>query len=201
MEHIFIEGEKNKPVLILFHGTGGNESSLVGLGKEISSSSSILGIRGNVKENGMNRYFKRLGEGVFDEEDLILRTHEIYNFLIYASDKYSFDLESSIAIGYSNGANIIGSLLYIKGKIFSGVALHHPMVPFRDRKPEDLRGIDVFIGAGRNDNITPMSEAINLEKDLINSHAKVTMNWEDNGHQLTISEVKAVKKWFKDKIL
>ena len=198
MEHIYIDGKS--PVLILFHGTGGNEKSLLSVARELSPSSAILGIRGNVSENGMNRYFRRLSEGVFDEEDLRFRSEEIYQFLLEASRKYFFDLEDAIAVGYSNGANIIGSLLYLKGKVFSAAILHHPMVPLRNEKLKDLTGLNVFIGEGKNDPITPMSEAEDLEKHLREANASVYVHWENKGHQLTLSEVEAAREWLLKKV-
>jgi len=196
MEHIFLNGKKDNPVLVMFHGTGGNERSLLDIAKEIDPESPILGIRGSVKESGMNRFFRRLSEGVFDEDDIKFRTNETYDFIKSASIKYNFDLENMVAIGYSNGANIIASMLYIKGGIFKGAILHHPMVPLKNFKTKDLSKVEIFIGAGRNDSITPMIEAKKLKNELEYSNANVTINWEDNGHQLTISEVLAAKEWY-----
>lgn len=72
----------------------------------------MLGVRGNVTESGMNRYFRRLAEGVFDENDLEYRTKELIAFLDDASAEYGFDRNNIVAIGYSNGANIAGSMIY-----------------------------------------------------------------------------------------
>lgn len=81
MIHVFRKGkDETKPTLVLFHGTGGNEQDLLPLAEMLSPDSSMLGIRGNILENGMPRFFRRLAEGVFDEADLIFRTHEIKQF-------------------------------------------------------------------------------------------------------------------------
>lgn len=70
MEHIFREGEANAPTLILLHGTGGDESDLLPLSQLLNPKYNVLSIRGEVSENGMNRFFKRHGEGQYDIEDL-----------------------------------------------------------------------------------------------------------------------------------
>jgi phospholipase/carboxylesterase len=72
----------------------------------IDEEASVLSVRDNVLENGMPRFFRRLAEGVFDEEDLIFRTKELNEFLDEAAEKYDFDRDNIFAIGYSNGANI-----------------------------------------------------------------------------------------------
>ena len=75
MKHIFQKGkDPSKPVLLLLHGTGGTETDLLPLAGHIDPEASVLSVRGNVLENGMPRFFRRLAEGVFDEEDLLFRT-------------------------------------------------------------------------------------------------------------------------------
>ena len=113
MKHIFRQGKDLQgPTLLLLHGTGGTESDLLPLAEIIDADANVLSVRGNVQENGMPRFFKRLAEGVFDEEDLISRTKELYEFLDEAAVEYQFDRNYVIAIGYSNGANIAASLLF-----------------------------------------------------------------------------------------
>lgn len=130
MIHVYRKGtDANQPTLVLFHGTGGNEQDLLPLAELLAPGASVLGIRGNVLENGMPRYFRRLAEGVFDEEDLIFRTHELKQFLDVAAAQYGFDADNLVAVGYSNGANIAGSLLFHYGNLFRSAVLLHPMVP------------------------------------------------------------------------
>jgi len=97
----------------LLHGTGGNEDDLIPVGQMLSSSASLLSPRGKVLEHGMPRFFRRLAEGVFDLEDLRFRTAELSKFVYDASSNYSFDLSKTIAVGFSNGANIGASLLLL----------------------------------------------------------------------------------------
>ena len=198
MKHLFIKGkDQTKPTLLLLHGTGGTERDLIPLAAEIDPNANVLSVRGNVLENGMPRFFRRLAKGVFDEEDLIFRTKELNDFLDAAADQYDFDRTNILALGYSNGANIAASLLFHYTDALIGAILHHPMVPRRGITLPDLNGKSVFISAGTNDPICSSKESEELYTLLENAHAKVTIHWESNQHQLTYSEVDAAAKWYK----
>jgi phospholipase/carboxylesterase len=145
----------------------------------------------------MPRFFRRLAEGVFDEEDLAFRTKELSEFLDQAAEQYEFERRNLVAIGYSNGANIAGSLLFHYADALKGAILHHPMVPLRSKALPDLAGLPVFIGAGTNDPICAPQETEELERLLTGAGALVTVQWESTGHQLSRSEVDAAAAWYK----
>ncbi len=197
MKHIFQKGNNQAlPTLLLLHGTGGTEHDLLPLADKIDPDANVLSVRGNVLENGMPRFFRRLAEGVFDEEDLIFRTKELHAFLDEAAEKYEFDRDNILAIGYSNGANIAASLLFHYQNSLKGAILHHPMVPRRGIELPDLSGKSIFIGAGTNDPICSPYESKELVSLLRGAGANVQLHWENRGHQLTISEVEAAKEWY-----
>ncbi|TQR21553.1 alpha/beta hydrolase [Psychrobacillus vulpis] len=199
MKHVFYKGEDSaRPTLLLLHGTGGNEHDLVPLGKEVDGKANILSVRGNILENGMPRFFKRLAEGVFDEEDLIFRTEELKNFIDEAAENYEFDRGNVVAIGYSNGANIAGNLLFQYENVLKGAILHHPMVPRRGIEVPKLSHTPVFIGAGKNDFMCPAAESEELRSILTDAGGKVELYWHMYGHQLTQDEVQAAKEWYKN---
>ncbi len=198
MKHLFRKGKnEQRPVLLLLHGTGGTEHDLLPLAEVIDPDASVLSVRGNVLENGMPRFFRRLAEGVFDEQDLIERTKELYTFIGEAADEHGFDRHNVVAIGYSNGANIAGSLLFHYGDALKGAILHHPMVPRRGVSLPSLAGKQVFIAAGENDPMCRPEESQELEQLLQEVGASVTLHWENRGHQLTREEVDAAALWYR----
>jgi phospholipase/carboxylesterase len=198
MKHIFNKGKDlTKPTILLLHGTGGNELDLLPLAGRIDEDASVLSVRGNILENGMPRFFRRLAEGVFDEEDLIFRTNELNEFLHEAAEKYGFQRDNIIAIGYSNGANIAASLLFHYQNALRAAILHHPMVPRRGIELPDLSGKAVFIAAGTNDPICSPQESEELKSLLENAKADVELHWENRGHQLTMGEVEAAAQWYR----
>ncbi|WP_217596028.1 alpha/beta hydrolase [Cohnella sp. GbtcB17] len=198
MIHIFEPGKSpNAPTLLLLHGTGGSERDLMGVGRMLSPEAALLGVRGNVSERGMARFFRRIAEGVFDEADLIARTAELNAFVDESADKYAFDRHNVVAVGYSNGANIAASLLYHHQDALKGAVLFHPMVPRRGIALPDLTGVPVFIGAGRNDPLCTMAESEELAAALGAAGAAVETHWENGGHQLSRTEVEAAAAWLR----
>lgn len=201
MQHIFRKGtDLAKPILLLLHGTGGTERDLLPLAELIDPTCSILSVRGNILENGMPRFFRRLAEGIFDEEDLIYRTKELHEFLNKAAVEYEFDRNNIVAIGYSNGANIAASLLFHYENSLKGAMLHHPMVPRRGIALPTMDNLEVFIAAGENDPICPVSETEDLQALFNSAGASVKVYYENYGHQLTRSEVEEAAKWFHQRI-
>ncbi|SEN66969.1 phospholipase/carboxylesterase [Amphibacillus marinus] len=201
MKHLFKQGSNDHPVLLLLHGTGGTEKDLLPIADRIDPDASVLSVRGNVVENGMPRFFKRLAEGVFDEQDLVKQTAELNQFISVASERYNFNRDTVVAIGYSNGANIAASLLFHYKNVFKGAVLHHPMVPLRDISRPMQIDIPIFIGAGVNDPLCAPEETTELEGLLTSQEAVVTVHWEENGHQLSHTELNAAKDWYTTNLL
>src|SRR5215467_15281134 len=163
--HEFVPGTSNRTVLLL-HGTGGDERDLIALGRELDPNAALLSPRGQVLENGMPRFFRRIAEGVFDLEDLKYRANELADFVTAAAQHYGFATDQLVAVGYSNGANIAASMLLLRPGILSRAILFRAMVPlFPETKP-NLSSVRVWIGAGTNDPIIPMSET-NALADLL----------------------------------
>lgn len=187
------------PTLLLLHGTGGTESDLLPLGQRLLPDANLLSPRGKVLEHGMPRFFRRLAEGVFDQADLQLRTSELAEFLTAAAARYGFDPQRVIAVGYSNGANIAGSLLLRQPEKLVAAVLLHPMVPFVPETLPHLTGKSVFLGAGRNDPIVPVVNTEELVRLLTQSGAEVTVHWHRGGHSLTHEEVQSAQTWLQQR--
>jgi predicted esterase len=181
--------------LLMLHGTGGDENDLIPLGEMLRPTASILSPRGNVLERGMPRFFRRLAEGVFDMDDLARRTDDLASFVDGAADRYKFDRDKLIAVGFSNGANIAASLLLKRPGTIRAAVLLSPMVPFQPKDEPTLAGARVFIGAGRNDPIVPASNAEELARVLRDAGADVTVHWKNGGHTITNDELAAAREW------
>ncbi len=195
-EHRFVAGSGQEgATLLLLHGTGGNENDLLPLGRELLPGANLLSPRGMVLEHGMPRFFRRLAEGVFDEEDLKLRTKELGGFVEEASKKYRLESSKLFAVGFSNGANIAASLLFSRPDLLRGAVLLRPMVPFEPEALPDLSGVQIFVAAGELDQMVPEEKTERLVELLRDAGAEVQVRWQRTGHGLAREEVEEAKRW------
>lgn len=199
MIHTYLKKE-GPSTFILLHGTGGNESDLIPLATYIDTHASLLGIRGNVLENGMPRFFKRLSFGVFDQESLLKESEVLYQCLLKWSKTYDFDLKKTVMLGYSNGANMLAYLLNNYPLIINQAILLHPMVPSEHITPYHNNTTQILITAGTHDQMIPMGEAIRLKKKFEEMSFNVTLKTFESGHQLTQEELSFVKEWYKKRL-
>lgn len=183
------------PSLLVLHGTGGDENDLIPLGQALLPGAAILSPRGKVSERGAPRFFRRLAEGVLDQEDLRFRTDELADFIASAAERYGFDAASVVAAGFSNGANIAASLLLRRPGTLRGAVLLSPMLPFEPERLPDLTGTVVFIGAGRTDPLVPTEQVERLAELLRTAGAAVELRWDPAGHTITQAEFAAARDW------
>ena len=182
-------------VLLVLHGTGGDETSLLPIAKLIDPEAAILSVKGKVLENGAPRYFRRLAEGVFDMEDLHFRTQELADFVAEAKVFYCLNPDQIMAVGYSNGANIAASLLLARPETINGGILLRAMVPFEPPSLNNLRSKRIFISEGQFDPIVPTEHGTRLAELFRERGADVTLLWNETDHRLSQSEIKAAKEW------
>ena len=194
--HRFVPAEEPAaPTLLLLHGTGGDENDLLPLGRMLHERAALLSPRGKVLENGMPRYFRRLSIGVFDEEDLVNRTHELAGFVQRAVSEYDLDPRRLFAVGFSNGANIATSLLLLHPGLLAGAVLLRAMVPFEPETSPDLQGTRVYLAAGRSDQMIPPESTERLAQLLREARAEVTLDWQPGGHGIGRDEIEAARDW------
>lgn len=194
--HRFIPGDEGNPVtLLVLHGTGADENDLVPLGQQLAPGAAILSPRGKVIEGGAPRFFRRLREGVFDMEDLHARTHELADFVQRAAGHYGFEEGGLVAVGYSNGANIAGSLMLSYPGLLQASVLLRAMVPFEPEPVPDLGGTPVFIASATEDQMIPADHAERLGGMLTEAGAEVEQRWRQAGHGLTMPEIQEASEW------
>jgi predicted esterase len=159
----------------LLHGTGGDENDLIQLGRSFAPNANLLSPRGQVLENGMPRFFRRIETGVFDEEDLIRRAEQLSSFIGTAATRYALDPTRVRAIGYSNGANMAATLLLLHAPVLAGAALLRAVLPLTP--------------------YAPIKRVTSLADLLERGGAKVEVNWVNGGHGLEPEELDSVTEW------
>ncbi|SCS37084.1 methylhydroquinone degradation carboxylesterase MhqD [Staphylococcus caeli] len=196
MEYIFRAGDTNAPTLILLHGTGGDEHDLLPLSELLNPKYNVLSIRGEVSENGMNRFFKRHGEGQYDLEDLKLRTDRLILFLKEAAERYGFDLTQAIPVGFSNGSNIAISMILHQDISFKAALLYAPLYPVDIANDKDLSDMKVLLSMGEHDPIVTKEDSMHVIDIFEKRGAEVTQVWV-NSHELTQAGVEAGRELLK----
>ena len=178
-------------LVFAFHGTGGDERQLIGLARDIWPQAEIVAPRGDVSERGALRFFRRTGEGMYDFDDLAQRTQAMAGFV----GAHARAGRRVIGIGFSNGANILASVALAAPGLFDGVALMHPLIPWRPADDARLTTTRMLITAGRRDPICPPEQTLALAEFWRRQGADTMLEWHDGGHELRDSEVEALRRW------
>ncbi len=189
-------GSTDPRTILLLHGTGGNERDLLDIGATIAPGARLLGVRGQVLEGGMPRFFRRMAEGVFDEADIVRRSADLAAFVQAAASEYGFEATQVFALGFSNGANIAAAMMLLNPAVLAGGVLIRAMVPLVPATAPSLAGTPVIMIEGTMDPLIPRANAEQLAAMLRDAGAAVTLHWEPSGHGLTPTDVAVARSWY-----
>ena len=188
-----VAAPQGAPLLFLLHGTGGDENDLIDLGRQLMPGAHLVSPRGDVLEGGAPRFFKRLGMGVYDMADLERATAKLSGFI---SERTAALQPSSVAaLGYSNGANILASVLFQAPELIGRAVLMHPLIPFVPPAQAGLAGRRVLITAGRRDPIAPAAATQALADYFSAQGAATELAWHDGGHEIQRPELVAAQRF------
>lgn len=179
--------EATAPLFVVFHGTGGDENQFFDLAGQLLPGARVIAPRGDVSEGGALRYFRRTAEGIYDMDDLRLRTAQMVEFV--ATRKAESTPSRVIGLGYSNGANILAAVQFAAPALFDATVLMHPLIPFAP-PPADLAGKAVLITAGQRDPIAPAAATQALSDYFAGNGAASRLFWHPGGHELRQEELR-----------
>jgi phospholipase/carboxylesterase len=182
-----------KPLLFLFHGTGGDETQMLGLGRAVAPGAALVAPRGDVSEMGALRFFRRAAEGVYDMDDLARATAKMAGFV--RAHVEAARPAAVMGLGYSNGANILASTLFAAPELFDAAVLMHPLIPFQPQIAGSLAGRRILVTAGERDPICPPHMTARLEAWLRDAGADVTMVRHPGGHEIRPEEIDAARRF------
>ena len=184
------------PVLLMLHGTGGDEEEILGLADALDPAATVLSPRGQVIEGGMRRWFRRLSEGVFDVDDVVRRAEELAGFLAWARHRYELGERPIVAVGFSNGANIALATALLHPAALNRVIAFSGMFPLDGRSlTTDLSASEVLLLGGRTDPMAPLYSVDTVAAALTARGAQVERKIRDGGHGITAADVAAARSW------
>lgn len=200
--HVFHEGAGDTPVILTLHGTGADEHDPIRLGQALLPGAPVLSPRGRVSEQGMNRWFARKAEGIFDVDDVIAQANDLAAFIPEALDHYGLTGRPVVAVGFSNGANMASALALLHPEVVNTVVAFSGMYPFGDRDPLDrVDGVRIFMLNGDYDPMAPLTSGDRLESVATEHGASVTRFVRPGGHGITQDEVSSAFEWLGSKTL
>jgi predicted esterase len=185
------------PALLLLHGAGGNQNTLLPLGRAIAPGAPLVSPLGNILEYGMSSFFRKLEKGVIDQEDLDFRTCELKTFVTAASEAYALTEDRLIAVGVSNGAILAASLMLRYPETAAGAILIRGMAPFLPEPMPDLRRKPILVLGGLDDPIVQTDETEDLANIFRRANADVTLHWENAGNTLAQGDVLMAFDWLR----
>jgi predicted esterase len=194
--HVYEAGKASStPVLLLLHGTGGDEQELLGLGRSVLPDGALLSVRGQVSEAGMPRFFRRIAPGVFDIPDAVARASDLAGFVRAARAGYLLSDRPIVAVGYSNGANIAHLVLLRHAGVLQGAALLRPMVVTPPPDAGGLAGTPTLLLSGRNDPTVPAGQPEALAERIMLAGGKAELVYTGDGHGLGHNDVRTLRQW------
>ncbi len=180
--------------MVLLHGSGGNETSLVDLARRIAPRATLLGVRGRVVQDGRSRWYRRLTPVTFDQADIRAESAAFAGFLSRTAPALGIDLDRTIFLGYSNGANLIAATALLHPGLVRKAALLRPMSVLDQPPTPPLTGASLLMIAGEADRTyAPFAPA--LETLLESCGAVVDTRSISAGHLIGEEDARIVAEW------
>lgn len=181
------------PLIFTFHGTGGDQNQFHGLATQLVPGAAVISVRGDVSEHGAARFFRRRAEGVYDMDDLAQRTENLAAFM---RDQIARLKPGRVgAFGYSNGANILGSVMIRHPDIVDDAGLLHPLIPWLPEPQPGLAGRRALVTAGLNDPICPPDLTRQWNGWLAAQGVDLAEIWTGGGHGIEQREILALREF------
>ncbi|AUD14985.1 MULTISPECIES: alpha/beta hydrolase [unclassified Planococcus (in: firmicutes)] len=186
MDYFSIDGTADER-FVLFHGTGGNEYSLLQIAGDINPNAHILSFTGPVGEGAERRFFRPLSQGRLDRADFEQRVADFLNEWRALPDS---GLHTTF-IGFSNGANFLLGVLEQAPDIAEKVVLMHPSnLGYHFSQGSNAH---IFLTAGATDPISVPGDVMKLAKQLETPFPNTHLQLLDGAHQVSEQEIDYLK--------
>jgi phospholipase/carboxylesterase len=180
--------------LFMLHGSGVDETTMLPLARQIAPRSAVVAARGRIRQEDGFRWFERITPTSFEQASILAETAAYARFATEAARRHGLDLRRATFLGYSNGANVVSSLMLLHPGLVRQAALLRAM-PVLDPSPKtDLRGTRVLIIAGAADQTYgPFAPA--LVTLFSERRAEVDARIVASGHEFGDADAAIVRQW------
>lgn len=189
----FTADKESSELIITFHGTGGNIYSLLSITGEIEPNADVLSFEGSWQTGRKRRYFPLPEE----EPVTVSKLKEYAQEFLQEFEKIDVSrYEKVTAMGYSNGANYLLSILQIQPNFVENVILLHP-ADFQYEFQATSSDTRILATVGANDYIAPAGPIIQMQKRLQTfqfTNFKVKLL--DGGHGISKEEIDFLKQYY-----
>lgn len=189
----FTADKESSELIITFHGTGGNIYSLLPITGEIAPNADVLSFEGSWQTGRKRRYFPLPEEEPVTASKLKEYAQEfLQEFEQIDVSRY----EKVTAMGYSNGANYLLSILQIKPNFVENVILLHP-ADFQYEFQATSSDTRILATVGANDYIAPAGPIIQMQKHLQTfQFPNFKVKLLDGGHGISKEEIDFLKQYY-----
>lgn len=193
-DSVFIDNNADK-TLFLLHGTGGSKNDFLFLDDLLSQTYNLVGLQGNIVEDGLARFFMRYPDGTFHQHNIDEETRKLSAFLSAWCAEHRCSPERCVFLGYSNGANMILATLFSFPTQLQNLLLLHARLPFVPEPQLQLPTHRIFFTTGDDDPFVNTKQQEELESTLRTLSPSVVHKHYTHGHQIGGEEMRDVKQY------
>ncbi len=180
--------------LFLLHGSGVDETTMLPIARQIAPHATLVAVRGRIPQEDGFRWFERITPTSFEQASIRAETSAFAAFASEAARRHGLDLARTTFFGYSNGANLVSSLMLLNPDLVRKAVLLRAMPVLDDMPSTDLSGTHVLIIAGAADQ-TYGPFALALVTLLHGRGAEVDARIVASGHEIGDPDAAIVRQW------
>ena len=180
--------------VILLHGSGGNEDTLIDFARSIWPHATLIGVRGRVVQNGEVRWFKKITPTKFDQVDAIKEADAFAKFLPDLFSHIGCNGSNVTFLGYSNGANLLAILLLKYPHLIMRAILLRSMMVLDNVPQNNLSHTHVLLVSGEKDSLYS-GFAPTLSDCLKSNGAGIKHCIVNTDHMIGAEDIKVVRQW------
>jgi len=179
--------------IVLLHGSGGNETSLLPFAAKAAPNATLLALRGRATDEGTPRWFRRFSANRFDQADIKSEAEALAAFIDGAIDAYRLDPAKLVFLGHSNGANMLAATMLLCPDVIRRAALLRAAMVLEQPPAANLSDTEVLLIAGDVDVFSSFGPE--LAGLLRAAGAEVDARTISSGHAFEASDIAIVKDW------